>query len=78
MEDVLQAWLLKKAVIQQQEAITYEARCKLDDAFRSKKKANWKQWVSDALDKQVSMAQQANGTDLYKILCPKQMIGKST
>ena len=63
-------------LMQLQEAVTYEQRQRLDHAFRSKRRAEWRQWVKDVMTQKVNSLAKNSGVDLFRILQPKKMIAK--
>ena len=73
----LQQWTFCRHLVLQQDALVFEARSAVDRAFRTKKKIAWKAWIQSQLQAKIEGAQTAQGSDLYKILKPKQMIQKS-
>ena len=61
-----------------QEAITFEARIKVDQGFKCIKRRDWKKWIQKQLNEKVANAQQVRSAELFKVLRPKQMIARST
>ena len=61
-----------------QEAVTFEARIKIDHDFKCIKRRDWRQWIKQQLVDKVEKAKGVRSAELFKILRPKQMIARST
>ena len=57
-------------------ALTFEARRKTDEAFKTQKRIDWKCWAEHQIDKRLQEAQFARGSEIFRILRPKQAIAK--
>ena len=57
-------------------ALTFEERCKLDEAFRKQKRHDWKVWAEQQIAKRLQESQYARGSEIFHILRPKKAIAK--
>ena len=70
------AWTRSGHLFNLQEAVVLEARRNVDVKFKHIKKVEWRQWVRQCLDQNVSALQQAKVNEVHKILKPKRMVDK--
>ena len=58
-------------------ALTLHMRQQVDHNFRKQKKKEWKDWVAQQANQLVDQMKHAKGSDLFRILKPKQMVAKN-
>eukprot|EP00435_Cladocopium_sp_Y103_P018773 s3046_g4.t1 len=56
-----------------QEAVLLEARMRMIQDFRRRKKQDWKAWIQSQLQQQIDGLRHAKGSDLHRILRPKRI-----
>ena len=69
-------WTSTGHSLNMQEAVVLEARRNVDVKFKHIKKVEWRQWVRQCLDQNISALQQAKVNEVHKILKPKRMVDK--
>ena len=57
-------------------AVTYEQRVCLDAQFKKQKRHDWQCWVRSQVEHRLARANEVRGSDMFKILRPKEAIKK--